>query len=177
MGVPKPLSRAADGPRRNRINRKTDIHGFKTVSGCRRRRHLSDDRRVADEFFSSLKCFKPLENRRIRAPQRKCGGGVIGRLCFLDRFSLHLEIHGRVPIGRRDAGVAEPLADRHPGCGKSRSLITGAHPPTRPAAACQLLDKSRSAARSLMAFAARQLPPRGISAEGEVRAPRDPRQV
>ena len=55
----------------------------------------------------------PCEDRRVRAPQRKSGRGFMDRSRLLDCFSLHLEIDGRIPIGRRYTGVAEPLTYRH----------------------------------------------------------------
>ena len=34
------------------------------------------------------------------------------RFRFLDRFPFHLEIHGRISVGRIDTGMTQPLADR-----------------------------------------------------------------
>jgi len=55
--------------------------------------------------------FQPRENGRVSPPERCPRGGKAGGPRLLDRFPLHLEIHGGVAIGGSDTGVAEPVAD------------------------------------------------------------------
>jgi hypothetical protein len=86
--------------------------------------HFRIDTHEAGRWRSSpSEGFEPCEDRRVRAPQRKAG--FIDRSRLLDCFSLHLEIDGRIPIGRRYTGVAEPLTYRHDVHARSEQVYGG----------------------------------------------------
>ena len=86
--------------------------------------HFRIDTHEAGRWRSSpSEGFEPCEDRRVRAPQRK--SGFIDRSRLLDCFSLHLEIDGRIPIGRRYTGVAEPLTYRHDVHARSEQVYGG----------------------------------------------------
>ena len=62
--------------------------------------------------IASSECFKPFQHGSVRAPPGRPGGGAGGGAGLRERLPLHVEIDGGVAVCGRDAGVAEPLADR-----------------------------------------------------------------
>ena len=77
--------------------------------GARTRHEGSPDSTLP---IASSECFKPFEHGRVGAPQGRPRGGAGGGAGLRECLSFHVEIDGRVPVRGRDAGVAEPLADR-----------------------------------------------------------------
>ena len=70
---------------------------------------------------------RPRQNRRVRSPQgRSSIISILDRLGLFDGLPLHLNVDRGVTVGRGDASVAQPLADREDVDARSQQMYRGA---------------------------------------------------